>query len=353
METTLYRKNRLGVGSWRIYAEGNIIHLWHASVANGNEIHHTEEVPGGLGGRTLEEQIASRINSRISKQRDKGYVETYEEAVNNPLTNTLNMPPPMLAKKIGDLRSWPGKCVVQKKFDGYRCIAARDGDVLLYSRQGKNLEALVHIRNLLEPHLTDDIMLDGELYLHGIPLQTVGSWAKRLQSDTARLVYHVYDSISQDPFPQRYEAAKEIVGACDSEKIVLVDNVSINQEKDMWEEFTVYRAAGYEGAMLRTLHTPYESGARSSSLYKVKARHDAEFEVEDVVQDANGNGVLICKMDGGKRFRTSAPGTHDQKRFILVHKDQYIGRQVTVEYANLTNDGIPFHCVATRFREDL
>lgn len=353
METTLYRKNRLGVGSWRIWAKENVIHLAHASIVGGSEIFHIEEVPAGLAGRSLEEQVQSRINSRISKQKDKGYVESYDDALVNRLSNTLNMPPPMLAKKIGDLRSWPGKCIVQRKLDGHRCIAARDGDVLLYSRQGKVLDALVHIKNLLEPHLTDDIMLDGELYLHGISLQTISSWAKREQPDTVRLVYHVYDAISSDSFPQRYKAAKEIVGACNSDSIVLVPNVYIDQESEMWSLFATYRDEGYEGAMLRTLNTPYESGARSSSLYKVKARHDAEFKVLDIIPGSDGNGILVCEIDDKKRFKTLAPGSHDQKKFILAHKEQYIGRKVTVEYANLTGDGIPFHCVAIRFREDL
>jgi DNA ligase-1 len=348
----LYRKNKLGsVSSWRVWNEAGTIYIGHATVYGGGEIVHTEIVPGGLAGRTLEEQVASRINSRVSRQRDKGYVDTFEDANNNSLCNTLGLPPPMLAKKIQDMRGWPGKAVVQKKLDGFRCIAARDGEVVLYTRGGKILDALVHIKELIEPHLTDDVTLDGELYLHGTSLQTIASWAKRNQPDTARLVYHVYDAVSDDHFLQRYAAAKQVVDGIASPHIQMVENVRVDQESEMWSHFAEYRAAGYEGAMLRTLHTPYESGARSSSLYKVKARHDAEFRVVDIIPGSDGLAILVCEMDNGKRFKTVAPGDHSQKRFILEHKESYIGRDVTVEYANLTADGIPFHCVATRFKE--
>lgn len=352
---TLYRKNRLGVGSWSVYSVGNVLYINHANVVGGSEVTHTETVPAGLAGRTLEEQIKSRIESRVNRQRDKGYVDTIEEAMSKPLTNMLGMPPPMLAKKINDMRAWPGKSVAQAKLDGFRCIATRDeaGKVLLYSRQGKPLDALAHIAERLEQTLPEGTMLDGELYLHGVNLQTIASWAKRLQPDTSRLVYHVYDSISEDTFPYRYAEAKDVVQSCDSERIVMVKNHIIKEEGELWEIFSHYRDEGYEGAMLRTLATPYESGTRSSSLFKVKARHDSEYRVVDVVPGSDGCGILVCQLPNGGKFKTLAPGNHDQKKFVLAHKDQYIGRKVTVEYANLTSDGVPFHSVAIRFKDDL
>jgi len=33
--------------------------------------------------------------------------------------------------------------------------------------------------------------------------------------------------------------------------------------------------------------------------------------------------------------------------------DSYIGKRLTIEYAGLTADKIPFHAVATRWMEDL
>lgn len=357
---TLYRRNRIGVGTWRIWAEGSLIRMAHATVEGGQEVFHSEEVPAGLAGRSLEEQVASRVRSRVNRQLDKGYVEDRSSA-NLPVTNMLDQPPPMLAKKITDMRGWPGRSVIQPKLDGFRCMAVRneDGKIVCYSRQGKSLVALAHIRHLLEPWLPPGVILDGEIYEHGKPLQAIASLAKREQAGTENLVYHVYDSVSEDDFLTRYSQAQGIVvrAAETSSRIVMVENRLVDSSTEVWDHFARYREMGYEGAMLRILHFPYESGTRSSGLLKVKSRgnkeyvQDMEFEVIDVVPGSDGLGILVMRMTSGKTFRTLAPGSHDQKRFVLAHKDRYIGSKVTVEYANLTEDGIPFHAVATRWSE--
>jgi DNA ligase 1 len=350
---TLYRKNKLGIGSWRIWREdAHAISMAHATTLGGQEVIHTEFIDEGKAGRTLDEQVMSRINSRVNRQKDRGYVDSLETAQSGPLTNTLNLPPPMLAKKLDDLRSWPGKSVVQPKLDGFRCMVTRSatGEIMCYSRQGKELDALEHIREAIDAFLPEGIILDGEVYLHGVPLQGIASLAKRQQLGTERLVYNVYDSISDDSFPYRYAEAKEVVGRANSPIVIMVKNEVVKDRDEVWNLFEQYRNAGYEGAMLRILESPYEAGRRSHSLLKVKARYDTECEVLDVIPGSDGLGILICQLPNGKIFKTLAPGNHDQKRFVIAHKDQYIGRQITVEYANLTNDGIPFHAVATRWR---
>lgn len=351
---TLYRKNKLGVGSWRIWNNGNLIYIAHSTTVDGSEVIHTEQVPAGLAGRTLEEQVQSRINSRVNRQRDKGYVDTLSEALNKPLTNMLDQPPPMLAKKLDQLSSWAGRYIMQPKLDGFRCMITRVEDrIMAYTRGGKELDAIVHITSAFNQTLPEDVLIDGELYCHGVPLQTIASLAKRKQSGTLSLQYYVYDSVSPQPFESRYEDAQDAVNNANSDFLVMVPNEFVTTRDEMWAAFAKYRSNGYEGGMLRSLTLPYESGARSSGLIKVKAREDDEFLVIDVVPGSDGLGILVCQMISGKQFKTLAPGNHDQKRNILLEKEKYIGRHVTVEYANLTTDGIPFHGVATRFKEEI
>lgn len=351
---SLFRKNRLGVGSWRIWWDGNLIYIAHATTHGGSEVIHTEEVPEGLAGRTLDEQIQSRINSRIKRQRDKGYVDTVSEALNNPLTNMLDQPPPMLAKKLDQLRGWEGRYIMQPKLDGFRCMITRANDkILAYTRGGIELPAISHITKVLDTTLPDDFILDGEIYSHGVSLQTIASLAKRQQPGTFNLVYHVYDSVSSQTFEDRYSDASDAVKSAHSPHINLVENSNVTTVGQMWEKFGEYRAAKYEGGMLRSLRLPYESGTRSSGLIKVKARDDGDFVVKDVHRGSDGLGILECVLPNGRLFKTLAPGNHDKKREILDNKDNYIGRKVTVEYANLTADGIPFHGVAIRFVEEL
>ena len=111
--------------------------------------------------------------------------------------------------------------------------------------------------------------------------------------------------------------------------------------------------AGYEGLILRDKNAKYEVGTRSKGLIKVKRFDDREYKVIDVVSSNDGWGILVCVTDQGKIFRVSAPGSMSNKTQILNEKDSFIGLNVTIQYANLTPDGIPFHPVALRFREDI
>lgn len=351
----LYRKNKLGVGTWRIWPEGNVIVIAHAQVEGGKEIVHREAVPAGLAGRSLDEQVMLRIRSRCKRQMDRGYVESLDVATNSPLTNQLDLPPPMLAKKIKDLKRWDGPGVIQPKLDGFRLLTARnvEDEVIGYSRGGLELPALEHIYRELNETLPPDVILDGEIYEHGTPLQTIASLAKKLQPGTSRLVYHVYDCISAEGFERRYAEADRAVREASTDSIVMVPNHSVTTMDQVWEWFRHYRGLGFEGAMFRRIDMPYESGTRSSGLYKVKAREDAEFKVVAIEEDANGNALLTLQLENNRQFKTSAPGTFGEKKFVLNRRVDYIDRWVTVEYAYLTQDGIPFHAVATRWRESL
>lgn len=350
---TLYRKNKLGIGTWRIWSGINIIFIAHANTHGGSEVIHTETVSEGLAGRTLEEQVQSRINSRVKKQRDRGYVTSIEEAINQPLTNMLDQPLPMLAKKLDQLRGWAGQYIMQRKLDGFRCLISRSEDkIIAYTRGGIALPAISHITDALKDKMPEGVVLDGEIYAHGTPLQAIASLAKRKQSGTQRLIYHVYDSVSSNRFESRYEEAQDIVENANG-PIVMVENFRVTTQDQMWDKFQEFRDEGYEGGILRSLTHSYESGTRSSGLIKVKAREDAEFDVIDVIPGSDGLGILVCRMPTGQTFKTLAPGNHFDKREILDNKEKYIGRKVTVEYANLTSDGIPFHAVAIRFLESL
>lgn len=356
MEVVLYRKNKMGVGSWRCWYEGNTVFVAHAQVVGGSEVTHSENVPRGLAGRSLTEQLESRVNSRANHQRDKGYVDSVQEAWTTTRTNALNMPMPMLAKKLKDLRGWPGKVAVQPKFDGFRLLVTKneDGEVFGYSRQGKVLAALNHIYEPFQDWLPDDVVLDGEIYKHGVPLQAVASLAKRKQSGTEGLTYHVYDCMDEEaPYSERRNLVDDMLGQLNHPRIVPVETSIVTSMDEVWEAFARHRDQGYEGSMLRILESKYDSGNRSGGLLKVKAREDAEFRVLDVIEGQDGCGILVLSLPMGKTFRTLAPGTHDRKKQALAERDRYVGRMVTVEFANYTNDGVPFHAVATRWKEHL
>jgi len=289
--------------------------------------------------------------------KDKGYKDTAEEARMSS-SNQLGLSRPMLAHPIARVANinYTG-AVQQKKLNGHRCLVTMvEGKAVAYSRQGKPITSIDHLLEHLEPHLDEGTTLDGELYCHGEKLQTLASWIKREQADTVRLSYVVYDIISDERYQDRHLELSNIVSQCSRGQhgyVMTLPYEEFTSLENLYARRDQVISAGFEGMMLRLDGRGYEEGKRSSSLLKVKKFNDAEFIVIDIIPSADGWGICVCLTDGGKQFKVSAPGDMEEKTAVLKHKDINIGRLLTVEYAELTDDGIPFHCSAKQWRDDV
>jgi len=360
MRTTtvkLYKVDKTGaerVWSIKIYDTSIIIKY---GVLGGAMQTQTESVALGLGGRTHDQQLISRVKSRINKQLDKGYNRTLEKAHINVGRDASGNFKPMLAQPIKRIShiDW-STAFCQPKYDGHRMmVEVQDGQVRAWSRQGKPITSVPHI---LEPlsNLASGTILDGELYHHGTPLQTIASWIKRNQPESANLVYIIFDIVHPAPFIERYASISMIlqsrvldshphISIAETGKIDSMDFVGPNLRHQI--------GRGYEGIIIRHGMTGYEIGARSRSLIKVKEMFDGEFKCIAIRESKDGWAVLECEDSEKRKFGVSAPGTIEQKREVLYNADNYIGKMVTVEYSQLTKDKIPFHPVAIRWREDI
>jgi len=94
----------------------------------------------------------------------------------------------------------------------------------------------------------------------------------------------------------------------------------------------------------------YQPGKRSKSLLKIKYRYDAEYEVIDIVPGRNGQAILIMRLPNGKTVKGVAPGTKQEKEFVMNNADHYIGKLCTCSFAYLTDYGIPFHLTCDNWR---
>ena len=350
----LYRMNANGLGSWRIWVDAFTIRIAHATVLSGSEVFHSEEVPCGLGGRSLVQQIQSRIESRISRMRDRGYKDTIQEAERDS-NNQMGLLRPMLAQPVDKVSNINYRgAVLQKKLDGHRCmITKQDGAIIAYSRQGKAITSIKRILENLRNVLPEGTTLDGELYSHGQPLQTLASWIKREQPNTELLSFVCYDLVAPDSYTDRHSELSAIINLAGCRNILALTYIPYIDHESMYAEMHRVRRAGFEGLILRLDGRSYESGKRSSGLLKVKHFHDSEFKCIDVEPSADGWGICVCLADNGKEFRTSAPGTFAEKVEVLRNKANYIGRMLTVEYSQLTVEGLPFHASAKCWREDI
>lgn len=348
MQVTLYKYNVNDVlMQWSIGAEDTALVIMYGQM--GGSMQTVKEViEVNKSGRGMEAQIALQFQSRINKQLDKGYCYTINEAHDNKGLNAINLKRPMLAKKFRDVKnvnfnsSW-----LQYKYNGHRCLITNvNGENVAYSRNGKIIGSINHIvDNIVIP---EGHTVDGELYHHGTSLQTIGSWVKRDQPDTSKLKYIMYDTMLDVPYIDRigklydYKLTGESISIAPSQ--LCHKDLAIQPRLDDAIE------KGYEGLMLRQNFYGYEAGARSSSLLKIKKCLDQEFLVIDIEPSKDGWAILICLLPNNETFRVSAPGTIENKHLIFNNKQSYIGRYITVEFFEWTNDGKPFHPVAIDWR---
>jgi DNA ligase 1 len=353
-----YRKSSFGVSTWTTWYIGNVIYYSSAVAEGGAEKQNAEEVEINHSGRGLQDQIELQMRSRLSRMLDRGYKSTREEALNGA-TNQLGLINPMLAQPLTKIATpylsaeEPG--YMQIKYDGHRCLVTRyEGKLFAYTRKGKEIKTMGHILQVLDSVIPEDTTLDGELYIHGLPLQTISSIIKRDQVACKDLCYHVYDIVDPEPFAIRWKRARSYIDPVAKPSVYCVPTDVVTSLAGVYEHFRRSRATKHEGSMLRLSTRGYEDGKRSDQLIKVKERDDEDFEVVDVVPGKHQVGILVLRLnDRAATFDCLAPGSVPQKQEILANKHKYIGRKVTVAFAHKTNDGVPFHGVALRFVEEL
>lgn len=323
-------------------------------------------------------EIASHLEFQINR---KGYSETIPTSVPDL---------PMLAQTWSDHIDKKGRepfktAFLQPKLDGIRCIATHDR---LISRKSELITSCPHISYILE-HLSPEHKLDGELYIHGVDLQTMQSYVLRQRPHRVykEIEYHVFDYVDTEmPYRDRYELLRKIIkelmivhndllATFESvpEKlrsktvlspncpIKLVTSTFINcstHDPKFYQTLKTYHkdavSVGYEGTIVRNPESTYGLNYRSPDLLKFKDRMDDEFEIIDVVEAYNQMGTFVCKTKEGNIFEATPSWTTDRKRWLLRNKEKYIGKMLTVEFEKYSKDKVPLKATgkATRKKKE-
>lgn len=330
-KVTLYGLNKnAGLKTWSIWTEGDILYIEHGKL-NGKLQLKSQVVVGKNIGKssetTAEQQAELEAKSRINKQVDKGYRENPDDLKELGIL-------PMLAAdylKQGHRISYP--CYVSEKLDGVRCLAIRHKDrVELKSRGGKDY-VVPHIQMELQEVMTEGDIWDGELYIHGKYLEEIVSAVKKPNANTQDIKFVIFDIVTPDIFEDRLvqmQGVSHTIGQGGSLRVLhYYLTMDEDQMKHIHKQFV---SEGYEGIMLRNKNGLYESGKRSADLQKYKEFFDEEFEIRDVVEDRNGNGVL-CVWDhiAGSTFDVCY-GDFEERKRQLEHPELYKGKWLTVKY---------------------
>jgi hypothetical protein len=230
------------------------------------------------------EQACAEALARWYKQKDrKGYGLTVEESAD------IRSVSPMLAHtydKHAKKVDW-GTAFAQPKLDGFRCLAhiGQDKKVKLLSRENQPLLALSDLRGTIAElakgmkllgEQDQTVILDGELYCHGMSLNQISSACKKKSDLTKKIQYHVYDCVmGEADFKTRSLFVGDFVQAAGSDLLVPVETVKVRSEADLMHSQKHFMDEGFEGDS-----SSYGSGSDGLHSLGVDAGATAVGEVE-------------------------------------------------------------------------
>lgn len=301
------------------------------------------------------DQAISEAKSMWQKKIDSNYQEDFVPE-HGSKKNLL----PMLAKSYkddGHRIKFPA--YAQPKLNGVRCLAQRNGDTITFtSRKGKSYnDTLQHLVPSLLDIMKDCDVFDGEIYVHGLPLQTIASLVKKCTDDSRMLQYWMYDVVDESKgFGDRttYLASK-YDGKLLNSNLVHVETVPVWSDDDVKKLHNFYVSEGYEGVMIRNSSGGYETDHRSANLQKYKEFKDDEFKIlggrtPDTGRYA-GCCVFLCDAGNGKTFECCPRGTVEVRKQYYRDLSKLIGKNLTVRYQEKSIDGVPIFPIGICVRD--
>lgn len=269
--------------------------------------------------------------------------------------------------------------LIQPKLNGLMCMLIYTditNNCLMYSRQLKVFnDSVAHIKkeyiNIIN---VKNVYFVGELYIHGLPLQDIISFA-RTNKCNDRLTYNIFD----------YFIIGDKVSALDRQNkityyseifnnklhyIKFIVSELANNHNDIDAIQKKYIKDGYEGAVLRIPEAPYEYGidkpARSRVILKYKTIFEDEFPLVGYTSDTYDGIVFICgqsnklnnaPLDNRLHFNVVPNWTTENRKVALkkmndkLFAKKYYGHMVKVYYNDISKDGIPLQAKMEIFVE--
>lgn len=304
---------------------------------------------------TPQEQCILEAQSKWDNQKDrKGYsIEIPTEKQFGPMLAKSYAKPGTDLSDLKDGKHIEFPCYYQPKLDGIRCLASyENGSVVLRSRRKKQFMAMIHIAVELDFILRDnqDIILDGELYVHNEDFQSLTSAIKRDEANdqSDKIEYHIYDYYDKNEpdigFNVRTLKLVDLLSNVSS--AIQRVNTFVIEAHTVEETLEANTKLGYEGIMLRNRSGPYKVDGRSKDLQKVKLFIDEEFEITGAVENLHipGTCSFWCVTEEGYPFKATPKGTTEQREQYWSdwqHGVIHVGNQLTCRYFSLTTSVEP------------
>lgn len=254
---------------------------------------------------------------------------------------------------------WNYGWYASRKLDGVRCLAIIDdkGDVNFYSRAGKEFTTLDSLKPSIKKLGLTNMVFDGEVCMldenGNEDFQGIIKQIKRKDHTIEKPFYYIFDLLTIKEFSdkesitilsERLQTAKSYVMNDDYIGVlqqILADDMVM---ETMMEKS---KREGWEGLMLRK-DTTYK-GKRSADILKVKKFYDDEYVVVDLENAINRvivNGKEVEEMmlknvvieHKGSRVQVGSGFSHEQKRYYYENPSEILGKQITVQYFEETQN---------------
>ena len=276
-----------------------------------------------------------KFRGEAAENERLGLTATSTASIASPLAvekSAVEAPPVLLAEKwdgIQDPTGWH----MSEKLDGVR--AWWDGHRFV-SRLGNEFFAPQWFKDLMP----QGVCLDGELWLGRKRFQETVSIVRcgNPGEEWHQIKFMVFDAPKHaGTFEERYKYLREVVNGEGPAQVVR--QIRCKNVDHLQAHLASVEAGGAEGLMLRKPGSKYEA-RRSSTLLKVKTRHDMEARVVGITQGKGRHrgvmGAVICEMPDGQTFSVGS-GFSDEQR----SNPPTIGSRITYSYQELTDRGVP------------
>jgi ATP-dependent DNA ligase len=269
-------------------------------------------------------------------------------------------------------------CFIQPKLDGHRMLIQKNGngvDMDLLSRRLHDITGFNNIKeeakelySRLENEGCGINFLDGEVYLHGKPLQDISSIVRGNEDESKEgMEYHIFDICSIDksmPCNLRFQVLSKIMLNSQFKHIKLVETKLCENEEMGDTLFEEYVNMKYEGIVYKQFDYIYEASSsrekRSLQYLKRKKQHDEEF---NIVGYSEGKGkfkslvIFRLQTPEGNIFDCVPMGTAEYRKKLweTCEKDFTIFKDklAKVKFDDYSKSGTPTRAVIVQIDRDI
>jgi ATP-dependent DNA ligase len=301
---------------------------------------------------SVSEQAWFEAKSAYRKQLDAGFTPD-KESLRTKVTIL-----PMLANKWEDRMDYITEpFFIQPKLDGVRMLVGLyNGRFHMMSRTGKPMY-MPHIEKEIRPFLKEKEFLDGENYTPDKTFEEITGMCRAVlekPSDLSIIKFHIFDCFNLDdmtiPFVKRQESLTRFRTL---EYVTFVPTLVLSKKLYLVDKHNEFVATGYEGIMIREFNSVYKLNERSNHLLKYKHFQTDEYTIVGAEEGKGkdvGTVIWKCQSPNGM-FSVRPKGTVAQRKQWYTNRNEYIGKELTVQYQNLTEGGIPRFPVGLAIRD--